>query len=111
MLTKTKWKITKPTADELGGTCLRGGFNLPYSKVVEKLGHPNYDYRKSNELTDNKVSVEWEFKFSDETVATVYNYKDGLNYDSNEGVEVEQLTDWHIGGHNKKAVERVMELI
>ena len=77
-------KMKKPKKDEINGTHLQGNFNKPYLELIKILGKPDYDYRKSDELTDNKISVEWEFKFSDGTddiIATIYNWKDGINYD------------------------------
>ena len=53
--------MKKPKKDEINGTHLQGNFNKPYLELIKILGKPNYDYRKSDELTDNKISVEWEF--------------------------------------------------
>ena len=106
--------MKKPKKNEISGTHLQGNFNRPYLELIKILGKPDYDYRKSDALTDNKISVEWEFKFSDDTddvIATIYNWKDGINYDDQDGVEVEKLTNWHIGGHSKKAVEKVLQLV
>jgi len=106
--------MKKPKKDEINGSHLQGNFKKPYLELIKILGKPDYDYRRSDELTDNKISVEWEFKFSDGTddiMATIYNWKDGINYDDQDGVEVEKLTNWHIGGHSKKAVEKVLQLV
>lgn len=85
---------------DANGTCLQGGIDISYAELVKKLGEPtNGD--------GYKVDAEWEIKFGDGTVATIYNYKDGKNYNGKEGLDVEEIRDWHIGGNKKDAVEKV----
>lgn len=60
-----------------------------------------------------KVDAEWIIEFDDGTVATIYNYKSGKNYNGRSGTPKTKLTgtDWHIGGFNKKAQEKVIALL
>ncbi len=82
------------------GTCLMGLIDVSYKKLVEVFGKPN-------NLRDNhKTDAEW-LIFTPDGVATIYNYKDGKNYLRKEGLEVEDITDWHIGGKNKQVVHRI----
>ena len=50
-----------------------------------------------------KVQAEWDLVFQDGTVATIYDYK--------EDIPKEQVTNWHIGGYNNRAVELVTDVI
>ena len=80
-----------------GVTCLQGELEIEYKELVKLFGKPNAK-------TDGyKVDAEWVI-FTPEGVATIYNYKSGKNYLGEEGLEVEEITDWHIGGHNEGVV-------
>ena len=88
---------------DIGG-CLQGYVETTYKNLLELFGNP----------TDGdgyKVDAEWVIKFEDGTVATIYNWKDGKNYNGAEGMEVEDITDWHIGGEDKKSVARIKEVV
>jgi hypothetical protein len=88
----------------LNGTHFQDYLDTTYKKLVDTFGEPtgNDGY---------KTDAEWDLVFEDGTVATIYNYKDGKNYNGDDGMDVENITDWHIGGYNKLAVERVTELL
>jgi hypothetical protein len=85
-------------------SCLQGYVKTTYSHLCELFGKP----------TDGdgcKVDAEWVIKFEDETVATIYNWKDGKNYNGDSGMNVEEITDWHIGGKDKESVARIKEVV
>ena len=86
----------------LNGTSLQAHVNTTYSTLVRTFGKPHSDGDAC------KVDAEWVLLFADGTVATIYNYKDGKNYNGDEGLAVEDITDWHIGGNDWKAGQRVM---
>jgi len=83
----------------VGGTSLQGQIEIGYNQLVRILGEPTFETSG-----DGKVLAEWYLKFEDGTVATIYDWK---NY----GRKVEYITDWHIGGFNKTAVELVKEVL
>ena len=84
------------------GTCLQGEFCFPYSWMVDLLGEPN-------DVSDGyKTDVEWSFE-RDGVVATIYNWKDGPNYTGSG--RVEDLKEWHIGGHDQRAIELIRSLM
>ena len=96
----------KPKMDwtAAGGTCLQGYIDANYADLCEKLGpHSNGD--------EYKVDAEWVLRFSDGTIATVYNYKDGKNYCGEDGLDVDDITEWHVGGRSQRAVELVQKLL
>ena len=82
-------------------TSLQGYIDITHAELIEKLGPTGDDF------DDYKCDAEWTIHFEDGTVATIYNYKDGKNYLGAEGDEVEDITDWHIGGNSKSDVEAV----
>ena len=84
------------------GTSLQMEFSMPYSWLIEFFGEPNA------EGDGYKTDVEWAFERNG-VVATVYNWKDGPNYTGSG--RIEDLTVWHIGGHDQRAVQLINELI
>lgn len=75
---------------------LQGHVKTTYNKLVEVFGEPHY-------RGDGKVTCEWNLRFVDGTIATIYDYK----CDETPMGEYE----WHIGGYNNFAVKRVTELL
>ena len=98
-------KFTKAT--EANGTHLQGNVGATYQELVEVFGEP-IRYEWSNE-SDNKVDAEWIINFEDGTKATIYNYKNGLNYLGAEGKRVNEISMWNVGGHSERAVFLVNE--
>jgi hypothetical protein len=84
----------------ISGTCLQGQITAKYDELVALFGKP----------TDGdgyKVDAEWNVRFDDGVVASIYNWKDGPNYCGAEGTPAHKITDWHIGGETKRAVDQV----
>lgn len=87
---------------DINMSCLQGYVNTTYADLVACFGEPVASY------DDYKCDAEWNIKFADGVVVTIYNYKDGKNYCGEDGLAVEDITDWHIGGHNGTgAVSRI----
>lgn len=100
----SKGKVNNERPYFATGTSLQGYINVDYKKLVEVFGEPN------GEDDGYKVDSEW-IIFTLAGVATIYNYKDGKNYLGEEGLEVEEITDWHIGGKDKEVVEWITRAI
>ena len=96
-------KINTPEI-EIMGTGLVGNINVDYNFLVQKLGQPT-------ESDGYKIDAEWNIEFDDGTVATIYNYKDGKNYLGEDGLDVEEITDWHVGGKSNKSLKLVKEYL
>jgi hypothetical protein len=58
-----------------------------------------------------KVDAEWWVVFEDGTRATIYNWKNGKNYCGAEGLDLNQIGIWNIGGYDKDAINRVLEVV
>jgi hypothetical protein len=109
-LTSDDWCM-RPT-DDINWTSLKGEIDISYAELVEVFGEPH------GVGDEYKVDAEWAFEFnikeedSDRlVVATIYNYKDGKNYNGAEGLDVEDIRDWHIGGRSPLAVELIKKTI
>lgn len=86
------------------GGCLQGEIVAEYADLKKLLGQP----------TDGdgyKVDAEWDIEFEDGTMATIYNWKDGKNYNGKSGTPKTQIRDWHVGGDSQRSVELVEELL
>ena len=93
-------------AKAINGTHLQGHIHCDYDKLTEVFGYP-----LSEGFDDYKSDAEWHIFFNDGTVATIYNYKNGRNYLGDAGKHPEEITYWNIGGHDQKAVEKVMQVL
>jgi hypothetical protein len=85
------------TSINTGGSSLIGNVDATYKELNSLFGAPI----KSD---DGKTDAQWQIKFSDGTVASIYNWKDGKAYLGEIGKPVEQITDWHVGGFGAQAL-------
>ena len=84
-------------------TSLKGYVEVGYDKLVELFGQPSpYDGYK----TDGA----WILEFSDGLIATIYNWKNGRNYLGDRGKDIEDIFEWHIGGHKNQVVQRIKDI-
>lgn len=86
------------------GTSLVGYLNTSFDKLVKVFGKPNFDDISS----DDKVKIEWDIEFSDNTVATIYDWK---NYNKSNANVKKTVTDWHVGGNSQLAFDAVVKEI
>ena len=93
---------------DVNGTCLQGQINCDYDDLVKCFGEPA---DLSTIDSDGKVDVEWVIEFEDGTVATVYNWKNGPLYCGDEGIPVQAIKRWHIGGKSYKAQDHVITAV
>jgi len=94
-------KVKEAKWQAVNGTSLQGYIDIDYYDLVEIFGKENCDG------DGYKVDAEWCLQFSNGVVATIYNYKDGKNYCGADGFEKEDITEWHVGGKSKAAVQTV----
>ena len=86
------------------GTSLQGEINISYQDLVSVFGEPN------TKNDGYKTDAEW-IGTIDGEVFTIYNYKSGKNYLGKDGLEVEEITEWHIGGKQKEVVKKILKYI
>ena len=96
-----KFKVKKLTDyNLLNGTSLKGNIDCDYDTLVKVFGEPAglYDNCKSDCAWDLVING---------IVVSIYNYKDGKNYLGAKGLDVKDITDWHIGSNSNRAQEFV----
>lgn len=81
-------------------TSLHSYIFCDYKNIVALLGEPN------SEGDSLKVDAEWEFNMNGKRM-TIYNYKDGKNYNGENGLDVEDITEWHIGANKEVEIEAI----
>jgi len=96
--------ITVDVNANICNTSLKGSIDCSYAKLVSLFGEPN------SEGDGYKVDAEWILNTS-AGPAAIYNYKNGKNYNGASGDNVEDITDWHIGAHNKETAQLVIDYI
>lgn len=87
--------FTNSPAVDVVGTCLQGYIHTSFDRLVETFGEPTI-----TDSGDGKTRVEWRLKFSDGTIATIYDWK--------EHQPLEAVSEWHIGGESHQAVNNVI---
>lgn len=80
------------------GTSLRGYINGTYDELVEVFGEP------IAATDDYKSDAEWLLILNDDVVVTIYNYKSGKNYLGANGLNVEDIDRWHVGGKSSEGL-------
>jgi hypothetical protein len=99
-----KYKTHNDRKININESCLQGYIKCDYNKLVSLFGEPC-------EGDAYKIDAEWIIKFDDGSIATIYNWKNGKNYCGDGGEDVQNITDWHVGGFSKQSVWTLMELL
>jgi len=88
---------------KFNGTSLSGYINGSYNDLVDVFGEPTVE-------TDGyKTDAEWLIELTNdegdvEHVFTIYNYKDGKNYCGANGLNVQDIVEWHVGSKSNAAM-------
>lgn len=96
-------KTTGKHVDD-SNTRLVGYVAISYDHLVHAFGKPT----RQKPSGDDKVRISWSIKFADNTVATIYDWK---NYDKSLKWVKENYLEWHIGGKDKYAVDKVLDVL
>ena len=83
-------------------TCLKGYVTTTFADLVKTFGAPTYPTGD-----DYKTDAEWRLK-TDQGIITIYNYKDGKNYNGKEGLATKKITDWHVGGEGNDNTDTLL---
>jgi hypothetical protein len=88
----------------VNSTSLQGYIQCNYVNLCAMFGAP---VTKGLDKSD----AEWSIKFDDGQVATIYNWKNGKNYNGDAGMATHNIIHWHVGGKSPAVVERIEQLI
>ena len=77
---------------------------LTYTRLCELFGSPMSG-------RDNKSSCNWVLEFEDGLIATIYDYKSSKKYLGEDGLSVNDMKSWHIGGHDEVVFNRVQKIL
>ena len=72
----------------------KGEIRATFNKLVSVFGQPT---EQSYEFGE-KVDCEWVIEFEDGMVATIYNWKNGKSYLGEDGLEIQEIDHWMVGG-------------
>lgn len=92
------------TNANIGNPFYQGEVHAPYETIRRLFGAPSKG-------DGYKTDAEWKVMFEDGTIATIYNWKNGRNYNGKSGLPKTRITEWHVGGENKSAVMLVKQAI
>jgi len=82
------------------GTGKQAEITITYSELKKIFGEPNQE-------TNDKIDAQWKIN-TPFGIGTIYNYKNGKNYLGEDGICIEEITDWHIGGHNIETADWII---
>lgn len=85
------------------GTHLQGYIQADYAKLVKQFGEPFEGTYKTD--------WEWSLQFDNGAIATIYNWKNGPNYQGDHGYANDQIFEWHVGGFDQQALRQVMSAL
>ena len=77
---------------------------LTYTRLCELFGTPMMG-------RDNKSFCNWVLEFEDGLIATIYDYKSSKKYLGEDGLSVNDMKSWHIGGHDEVVFNRVQKIL
>ena len=77
---------------------------LTYTRLCELFGSPMSG-------RDDKSSCNWVLEFEDGLIATIYDYKLSKKYLGENGLSVNDMKSWHIGGHDEVVFNRVQKIL
>ena len=87
------------------GTHLQGEIVVTYTKLIETFGEAK------GGSDDYKTDAEWNIQFDNGDVATIYNWKNGKAYLGCEGLDLECIDMWHVGGLTKDVVTEIQKIL
>lgn len=94
-----KFKLVNQKQCKQNFSSLQGYINITHDELSRVFGKPD-----PIQCSDGKVTTEWIIEFADKTIATIYDWK---RYELG-APKKDELYEWHIGGHSRKAAELVM---
>ena len=92
---------------EISGTHRQGEIVTTREQLIKTFGAPSYCDWDSGD----KITIEWEMRFNDGTIATIYDYKRIECGEEAEPIDLFEEFEWNIGGNCSEAVQKVTDLL
>jgi hypothetical protein len=89
-------QLLQARPEDSWGTCLQGTLRIGYDEIMQVMNKHNIQAHKGSD--DGKTDVNWYGKFSDGRIFTIYNWKNGKAYLGDQGLDIQRIRDWHVGG-------------
>lgn len=96
--------INKDYVKKRSGCSFRGYILCDYKTLIKTFGKPTSDG------DGYKIDAEWLVN-TPHGPAIIYNYKNGKSYLKEDGLDLCQIFEWHIGAKNKQAYQYINSLI
>ncbi|MCK9428671.1 MAG: hypothetical protein M0R17_01500 [Candidatus Omnitrophica bacterium] len=109
-LNKIKFRVLFRDEDNSEGTHLIGKINTTYDVLLKVFGKPT-------SVPEDEQTAIWIINIEDPEdeyntiVATVYDWKIGKGYFGEDGLDLEDITEWNVGGKTHRAVELIEKII
>lgn len=104
---KEKVEVLTKWDKRINGTSLAGYLQGSLLDVTALFGPP----LGGDDVDGYKTDAEWMLMIDGNEPLTIYNYKNGRNYNGEDGVEVEDMTEWHIGSKTVSTVWKLQRYI
>lgn len=85
--------MTTTRVTDITGLTFQGAVTASYDELEAAFGPPR------GGSPDGKTRAEWWLRFPDGCLATIYDWR--------HREPVEDVREWHVGGHNSHALEHV----
>lgn len=99
-----EYSIYPKHSGAFNGSSKIGYLNASYDKLVELFGQP---LSGDSEKTD----AEWQIMLENGHPVAIYNYKNGVAYNGNDGIPTVEITEWSIGGHFDEDAQAVLDIV
>jgi hypothetical protein len=109
-LDKIKFRTMLRDEDNSEETHLVGKINTVFDVLLKVFGKPT-------RVPEAEQTVEWTINIEDPEdeyntiVATIYDWKIGKGYFGEDGLDLEEITEWNVGGKTHRAVELIEKII
>ena len=104
---KDKLQVLKKWDKRINGTSLSGYLVGTLDEVVAVFGPP----LDGDNIDGYKTDAEWMILVDGNDPVTIYNYKNGKNYNKEDGLDIAEMDEWHIGSKTVAAVWKLQRYL
>lgn len=97
------YTVFRKKPEILNGSSNIGYLTASYERLIELFG-------ESLGGDGEKTDAEWNVLLGNGHPVSIYNYKDGFSYLGEEGIKVDNITEWHVGGHFDDDINEIKDI-